>query len=166
MQRTSVQVGRGYASSLAPATLGRVQLPFVHQRCATQRTRQRVPDLTCGNRVVHWGQQDPIVGHYVGKECRRTKPLQACSAGQCRAGENRPGWIESGSGSVVDHRGAVVPNGACEREHSVTGRVAAVTNHGSHRKHSLAVIRLTVHKQCGERPSPASCEPLATALFR
>jgi hypothetical protein len=92
MQRTVVQVGSGYAS-LPPATLGRMQLPFVHQRCATQRTGQRIPDLARRNRIVHWHQQYVIVGDDLAKRGSSTQPIEPRATRQGGTAHNRARWV-------------------------------------------------------------------------
>lgn len=89
---------------LPPATLRRMELSIVHKRCATQWTRQRIPDFACRNRLVHGHEQDTIVGHDVAERCRCPQPIQASATRQRRTAQDCPGWITISSTRCVCHR--------------------------------------------------------------
>src|SRR5262245_18906418 len=54
-----------------------MELPVLHECCATERTRQWIPDLASRNGVVDWRQQDTIVCHDLAKRCGGAQSIQA-----------------------------------------------------------------------------------------
>ena len=89
---SAVQASRG-EKNLPPATLSRMELSVTHKRCATQWTRQRIPDFAGRNRLVHGCQQNTIVGHDLAERCRCVQPIQSSATRQRWTAQDCPSWI-------------------------------------------------------------------------
>lgn len=100
---SAVQASRG-EKNLPPATLSRMELSVVHKRRTTERTRQRIPDFTWGDRLVHWHEENTIVGHNLAERCRCAQPIQSRTTRQRRTAQDGPGWIVIRSTRFVCHR--------------------------------------------------------------
>ena len=100
---SAVQASRG-EKNLPPATLSRMELSVVHKRRTTEWTRQRIPDFAWGDRIVHWHEENTIVGHNLAERCRCAQPIQSRTTRQRRTAEYRPCWIAIRNNRLVCHR--------------------------------------------------------------